>query len=265
MTGICEHTSTPELGAYADGELAGAARAWWEQHVRTCARCREEVRRIRSLGAAIRENLPPSEPSPALRDAVRRGVRTRGTARPVAWVLRPAWRTGIAAALLLGAGFWLGDRAGAGRAARADVAAEVVAAHVRSLQVNHLVDVASSAHHVVKPWFAGKLDFSPPVLDLAADSFPMVGARTEYLDDRPVAAIVYASGPHEINFLVWPAAREGACGREPLTVRQGFNLVHGRTADMQFWAISDLNPAELQAFVAAWLRAARADGACGPA
>ena len=263
MSGTCEYASAPELGAYADGELAGAARAWWEQHVRGCARCREEVRRVRSLGAAIRENLPPSQPSPALRDAVRRGIRTPVATRAPAWYLRPAWGTGIAAALLLGAGFWLGDRAAAGRAVRTDLAAEVVAAHVRSLQVDHLVDVASSAHHVVKPWFAGKLDFSPPVLDLATDSFPMVGARTEYLDGRPAAALVYAAGPHEINFFVWPAGREGPCGHDPLTVRQGFNLVHGRTADMEFWAISDLNPGELQAFVADWLRAARADGACG--
>src|SRR5262249_12417383 len=142
-----------------------------------------------------------------------------------------------------------------------DVVAQVVDAHVRALQVDHLVDVVSTDHHVVKPWFAGKLDFSPPVPDLATDGFPMLGGRTEYLDDRPVAALVYAHGPHRINLFTWPAATSGACRLAPPSARLGFNVVHGRTTDMEFWAVSDLNPAELRTFASAWLReAGKSDG-----
>jgi anti-sigma factor RsiW len=133
---------------------------------------------------------------------------------------------------------------------------QVVAAHVRSLQVDHLVDVASSEHHVVKPWFAGKLDFSPPVPDLAARGFPMVGGRTEYLDRHAAAGLVYAHGPHRINLFVWPAERAAGCRREPPRVQQGFNVVRGEIPGMELWAISDLNASELQAFVGEWLRAA---------
>src|SRR6185295_19444525 len=108
---------------------------------------------------------------------------------------------------------------------------------------------------------AGKLDFSPPVPDLAADGYPMVGGRTDYLDGRPAAALVYARGPHRINLLVWPEEGQRGCRQGPPAVRQGFNLAHGQVAGMEFWAVSDLNASELQQFAAAWLReAAKGDG-----
>jgi anti-sigma factor RsiW len=284
MTGPCPHTGEAELGAYADGQLAGAARLWWDDHARLCARCRDQIGRIHALGEALRASLPTSEPSLALRDAVRQIIRSPeasepeapapiearrpGAAaarerRPVRWTLHPAWSSGIAALLLLGAGFGLGRVAtGAGRGGD-DVVAQVVDAHVRALQVDHLVDVVSSEHHVVKPWFAGKLDFSPPVPDLAADSFPMVGGRTEYLDGRPVAALVYARGPHRINLFTWPAAGQGGCAQDAPAVRHGFNVVHGRAAGMEFYSISDLNAAELSTFAGDYLReAAKGDPTC---
>ncbi|HEU4700038.1 MAG TPA: zf-HC2 domain-containing protein [Gemmatimonadales bacterium] len=274
MTPRCEHATTPMLGAYADGELAGAERAWWDRHLHDCAECTAEVRRIRTLGATLRQQLPTAEPSAALRAAVRTAVRTAAPAEPPRIAAGPpparrgwlaGWPAALAALLVLGVGFGLGRLTGARDGGAAGVIDQVVAAHVRSLQVDHLVDVASSEHHVVKPWFAGKLDFSPPVPDLAAQGFPLLGARTEYLNGRAAAGLVYQRGPHRINVFVWPAGgtAAGTCRQEAPRIEQGFNLVRGEVAGMRVWAVSDLNAGELRTFAAAWLGAAAGgEGSC---
>jgi anti-sigma factor RsiW len=112
---------------------------------------------------------------------------------------------------------------------------------------DHLTDVASSDRHTVKPWFTGKLDFAPTVIDYSTDGFPLVGGRVDYLARRPVAALVYHRRKHVINLFIWPAAHATASTPQSVTI-QGFQMVHWAEAGTAYWAISDLNSSELGGF-----------------
>ncbi len=208
-----------------------------------------------ALGALIREALPPLAAPPALRAAVREAV----SPRHVVW--RPSWRASrwLAAASVLvvvaGAGYVLGTTQGRATGAattRANATADaVLASHVRSLLAEHLTDVASTDRHTVKPWFAGKLDYAPPVVDLAPQGFPLVGGRLDYIGGRRVAGLVYRHGPHAINLFVWPASGESSPS-DSSTVRitdHGYTLAHWTTGGMTFWAVSDVDPGALATFV----------------
>ena len=157
------------------------------------------------------------------------------------------WRRWFDAALVFGAGAataWLLLAGVALRGTADRVGDEIAGSHVRSLMAAHLTDVASSDRHTVKPWFAGKLDFSPPVHDLAAQGYALTGGRLDVIGGRPVAALVYREREHVINLFVWPAPASAASAQ----ARQGFSLAGWTQAGMQFWAVSDASPPDLQAF-----------------
>ncbi len=135
-------------------------------------------------------------------------------------------------------------------------AQEVVASHVRSMLADHLTDVASSDQHTVKPWFGGRLDLSPPVVDLTTTGYPLVGGRLDYLNQRQVAALVYRHKQHIINLFVW-TEKSAVPQPQPPAELQGYNVRSWRDGDMRFWAVSDLNGGELDEFVRDYKAAAR--------
>jgi len=199
----------------------------------------------RRLSVAIRQELPPLQAPAELRRRVRAAVREAGAGSSGRFAPAHAARwLALAASLaaVTAGGWWLGLRS-AGETALAD---QVLASHVRSLMPGHLTDVLSSDQHTVKPWFNGKLDYSPPVSDFAGQGYPLIGGRLDYMGGRSVAALVYGRRQHIINVMLWPATSrtDGFAVR----TRQGYHLLHWTTADYTYWVVSDLGLAELQDF-----------------
>ncbi len=122
--------------------------------------------------------------------------------------------------------------------------------HIRALQPGHLLDVVSTNQHTVKPWFDGKIDFAPPVKDLTAKGFPLLGGRLDYLHGRSVAVLVYSHGKHVVELFVWPAP--AGTGEPARASKDGYNLVHWTANGMSFSAVSDLEPLGLEEFARDW-------------
>ena len=246
----CED-ARPLLDAHVDRELDVATDREVIRHLNECERCASEVESIRALKKALRE----SERAPAPEVLRRRIVKALGSSpvagaaqvtRTARWLPRssaiaiPAAIAALLALLLMPRMF---------RVDQSDfLVREVVAAHVRSTQVDHLTDVPSSDRHTVKPWFEGKIDFSPPVADFQAKTFKLVGGRVDYLDDRPVAALVYQHGPHLINVFIWPS--DGSERAPSLLTRSGYNLDHFSHAGMNYWIVSDMGVDEMEKLAA---------------
>jgi anti-sigma factor RsiW len=243
------------IDPYIDGELEPAVVQLLTAHADGCSACTHQITEARALSRAIRKDLPALAAPDALRSRVVDAIRTPALARPREFSApRFSRRPWLAAAALYvvvgGAGWLLGvghGRSVAHDAGQPGLRDAVVASHLRSLQASHLVDVPSSDRHTVKPWFDGKLDFSPPVTDLAAQGFPLLGGRLDYLDGHPVAALVYGRAKHVVNLFVWPTSAAESRDAPPTTVR-GYHVQHWVRDGMTFWAVSDVAEPDLQMF-----------------
>ena len=268
------------MDGYLDGELDPITSQTIEQHLRECPKCDQAYKIHGSLIHAIGNATPYYKAPAELRERIQSSLRDeiaelprrnvardteplfpRRQPRPRAILWETSWNwLALAAAIIFAAiiALTLVSRL---QRPEADqfLATQLIASHVRSLMANHLTDVASSDQHTVKPWLDAKLDFAPPVVDLSSEGFPLVGGRLDYLDNRPVAALVYQRRKHFINLFVWPAetgadttTRSAGNRQRSLTLkaisRQGYHLLHWLDSEFNYWAISDISAEELQEF-----------------
>ncbi len=240
----CELAQTTVHG-YFDGELDAVRAAEFEHHLETCTECKAELKDIQFLRKQLQDSELFHQASSQLRNRIRKQIAQE--TNHGRWMLLSPRRLfiipalgALAAAATLAVVFMVFQS----QSQSARVTAELIDAHVRSLQPGHLTDVLSTDQHTVKPWFDGKLDFIPPVSDFSVQGFPLVGGRLDILDGHNVAALVYSRRKHFINLFVWPY-REGQTNLADSGSRQGYNWLRWQSGDMQFCLISDTSPADL--------------------
>jgi len=237
------------LSPFLDDELDPVASRAVSNHLASCPSCAAALERQRTLSESLRRDLEYHRAPDLLRARVMRNVRAAAghegaRSRPAAASWR--WLSAAAAVVAVVGGTWVVAIMSRDRGDDATTR-EAVSGHIRSLMANHLTDVASTDQHTVKPWFSGKLDFSPPVTDFAGADYPLVGGRLDYLQGHSVAALVYMHRKHIINVFVWPMA--SAPERiTPAATQQGFHVIHVTHAGMAYWVVSDLNAEDLASF-----------------
>jgi anti-sigma factor RsiW len=240
------------IDADVDGELDLVRHLEIATHLRGCPGCTQYAENVRARRSVLNKSLTRFRAPPELAGKISAVLRTAET--PVAPTISskrksvaswPMWHfAGLAASVALG--LFIGFGWGGANAKRNFLVDAAVEAHVRSLQVNHLTDVVSSDQHTVKPWFVGKLDFSPPVVDLASSGFPLSGGRMERIDEHPAAALVFHRRQHAINLFIWPG--DGSTGESHRSVRNGYHVLSWAHSGFNFLAISEIPPEELEKF-----------------
>jgi len=236
------------IHAYIDGELDLVRSLEVEQHLEHCPSCAlmlKNHQRLRSTmtSGSLYYNSPPGLQK-RVQSAVRKTVKSERTLWAREWGWLGAGLSLAAAAILLAL---ILVPAFMRRSSDDLLAQETVSAHVRSLMASHLTDVSSSDQHTVKPWFNGKLDIAPPVLDLTAQGFTLIGGRLDYVDEKAAASIVYRRRKHVINLFVTQAT-DSEYRPAKLNTVQGYNVLRWRAQGLEFFAISDLNAEELKEF-----------------
>jgi len=264
----CEE-ATKLMDGYLDGELDPITSQTIERHLRDCPECARTHEAHRALVHSIGSAMPYYNAPSGLRERIQFSLREETAEQPVRNVV-PDARPVIAEkqreprSIIFGTSWnWLALAASivlvaiiawnlvprlqqSGVNAEQFLATQLIASHVRSLMANHLADVASSDQHTVKPWLDARLDFAPPVVDLANAGFPLIGGRLDYLDQRQVAALIYQRRKHFINLFVWPAADASRTTKE--ISHQGYQLLHWVDSDFNYWAVSDVSANDLQTF-----------------
>jgi anti-sigma factor RsiW len=241
------------LSAYVDGELPPDRAMEVADHLSSCGDCASDYSAMLATVRTVRAEMTHHRAPVVLRARVRASLREeaqepvrRVATRPTrTW--RIPWNALAAALLLVVASSGITMVATNRRASDAPLADAVLASHIRSLMPEHLTDVRSNDQHNVKPWFNGRLDFSPTVPRLDDQGFPLLGGRVDYVGGRSVAVVVYGRRQHIINVFSWPASADGATATEPRS-RNGYNLERWRQGGVEYWAVSDLNAGELRTF-----------------
>jgi len=227
------------IDAFMDGELDAANAERVSAHIETCAHCRRQLEEREGLSRMLR-GLPYYDAPPRVHAAVGRTATSIYRRRHV-----QTWLA-AAATVVLAVGAFEGVRVRQGAQATSALADAVIARHVEALAAPRLIDVPSSDQHTVKPWFQGKINFSPPVPDLAAQGFALVGGRVDHINSQTVAALVYKRRLHVIHVFMWPRGAN-VRGSDARTVR-GFHEQHWTTRDLSVWAVSDVNEDDLKTF-----------------
>jgi anti-sigma factor RsiW len=228
------------LHAHFDGELDAINTESFEAHLKTCPGCAAALAELQGLRVRLADPALRTPAPKALRDRLERAIAAETAPRRRPSAILPWSLSGGFAALA--ATFAIV----AMLPSQMQLADELVADHVRSTLALHLVDVETSDRHTVKPWFNGRIDFAPPVVDLAAQGFPLVGGRVDYLDGQVVAALVYHRNKHVINLFIRPAPR-GLMRPPPTGPHNGYNLLRWTQGGLEFWAVSDVEAGDLRA------------------
>jgi anti-sigma factor RsiW len=243
------------LHGFVDGELDAAHSLQIEQHIATCPHCARELESLQALKQLLAQRGVPWRTPDHVRAQVLAAISHEAAIQARA----PAGRRTVGFNLLEFVRRWLFVPSLAALAAslflvvgpmsdRTSIGDEVIASHVRSLLVDHLTDVATSDQHTVKPWFNGKIDFAPPVVDLVHEGFPLQGGRVDYIGGRVVAALVFKRQSHVINLFVWPAPPDATTTVGTAASRDGYNIENWRAGGLAFWAVSDVSADDLARF-----------------
>ena len=243
------------IDPYIDNELDVAAAILVKQHLRDCSQCQALLESRKDLRAllnnpqlqfevpdSLRRNIQSALPAATSSARHRSGGRS---AIPIPWFSVPL-ALAAALAVVLGLGF-LNQRGMLDRSGGNARVEEVISSHVRSLLATHLLDVPSTDQHTVKPWFDGKLKFSPPVLDFTTQGFRLIGGRLDYINGREVAALVYQRNKHFINLFIAPS-ESGRTEAVQSFAKDGYNVLHWDRDGFEFWAVSDVSAGDLRAF-----------------
>jgi anti-sigma factor RsiW len=245
---MMEHKEVIELlPAYLDQELGISDAIAVERHLSNCSECQHEYAKQSGLSAQLKKDAAYFKAPAHLAQRIKMALppdRSHFTCFK-GWNFN--WLNAGAVMVTLLAVVWSGSLYFTLPSDQDRLMEDLISSHVRSLQVDHLSDVVSSDQHTVKPWFNGKLNFSPPVIDLASQEFPLVGGRLDYLNDRNVAVLIYRHNQHPINLYIWPSTDRNVAPQ--VQGRQGYHLIHWVVGGMNYWAVSDLATNELEFFV----------------
>jgi anti-sigma factor RsiW len=243
------------IHAYQDGELDITSAVNVEEHIGECAKCENRAKNLRTLSRSLRNEGLRFQMCPGFQQRMQSTLAQAQMAEEEA---APAQRGRFSqaagwmvAAVLAIMGLIAALAPHGGSGSDHQLVADLTANHVRSLMASHLMDVASTDRHTVKPWFDGKVEFAPPVKDLKEAGFPLLGGRLDFVDGHPAAALVYGRQKHIINLFVWPA-QAGASGAPQSQEKDGYHLVRWISGGMNLWAVSDLNAQELEEFAQRW-------------